>query len=121
MGDFRRADCRGMSLFKGERMATGSNDDLQTILTDLQAVRATEEDLLSRLAALIDHQAIDTPPHLAEVCNQARDVFGLEAAAFLGTPNPKMPGQMPLLLAPEPQGAQEVKALLARIAYGVYS
>lgn len=97
-------------------MATGSNDDLQTILTDLQAVRATEEDLLSRLAALIDHQAIDTPPHLAEVCNQARDVFGLEAATFLGTPNPKMHGQMPLLVAQEPQGSRASASSVRGIA-----
>ena len=102
-------------------MATGSNDVIQKILTDLEAVRATEKELLSRLTALIDHQAVDMPQHLAEVCNEAKDVFGPEAAAFLGTPHPKMHGQMPLLVAQEPQGAQEVKDLLARIAYGVCS
>ena len=40
-------------------MATGSNDVIQKILTDLEAVRATERELLSRLTALIDHQAVD--------------------------------------------------------------
>lgn len=102
-------------------MATGSNDVIQKILTDLEAVRATEKDLLLRLAALIDHQPLDMPQHLAEVCIQAKDEFGLDAAAFLGTPNPKLHGQMPLLVAREPQGAQEVKDLLARIAYGLCS
>jgi uncharacterized protein (DUF2384 family) len=102
-------------------MAAGSNDSLRTILTDLQAVRATEEELLSRLAALINHQAVDMPQHLAEVCSQAKDVFGLGAAAFLGTPNSNLHGQMPLLVAQEPHGAEEVKELLARIAYGTYS
>ena len=109
-----------MSLFNGERMTAGSNGSLQTILADLKTVRATEKELLSRLAALVDHQLMDMPRHLAEVCNEAKDMFGPEAAAFLATPHPRMHGQMPLLVAQEPQGAQEVKDLLARIAYGGY-
>lgn len=83
-------------------------------------MRATERELLAKLEALIDHQAPDIPQYLAEVCIQAKDVFGLEAASFLGMPNQKLHGQMPLLVAREPQGVQVVKDLLARIAYDVY-
>lgn len=102
-------------------MTSGFNDNLQAILSELEATRVHEEELLSRLAALIEDSAADMPEHIAEVCDQAKDVFGEDAASFLGSTNRELRGQMPLRVAQEPEGAESVKDLLARISYGVYS
>jgi hypothetical protein len=94
-------------------------DNLDSILSELAATRAREQDLLSRMAVLLEAPASAVPDHVEKVFAQAKELSGGEGARFLTTPHWELDHEIPMVLAQDIKGARRVEELLARITYGV--
>lgn len=100
-------------------MTIEAGNRLAAILMELTAVRERENELLSRLTALLATPPPDMPAHLAKVCAQALELFEEDAARFLTTPHRELHGERPIVVAQTPEGADRVEDLLGRIIYGI--
>lgn len=94
-------------------------DDIDTLVAELDELRARESDILSRMHAILDRSAESRPAHFKRVFALAKEAFAEDVIEFLVAPHRELHDQKPILLAQDEEGAKCVEELLYRILYGI--
>ena len=100
-------------------MSADIDEALQSLLSELAAVRAHEEAVLTRISELGGTVRPGIPEGIVPIVAQARQIFGSSTARFLTSPHPELGGETPIQVAQTPEGASRVAQVLGHIRHWI--
>ena len=100
-------------------MSADIDEALQSLLSELAAVRAHEEAVVVRISELGGTVRPGISEEIVAVVAQARKIFGPSTARFLTSPHPELGGETPIQVAQTADGAPRGAQILGHIRHGI--
>lgn len=100
-------------------MGAEIDETLQALLSELAAVRAHEEAVITRISELGDTVRPGISERVVAIVSEARKIFGSSTARFLTSSHPELGSDSPIEAAQTADGASRVEQVLGHMRHGI--